>query len=121
VVYHANYLRFMERARSEWLSHLGLEHGGLAQDHDVLFVVRTLQIDYLRPAKLGDLLTVEVAVFQVRRSVIVFRQRILRGEECLNTGEVSVVSVSAATFRPRALPEPVMAVLRPWIPDTRAA
>lgn len=121
VVYHANYLRFMERARSEWLSHLGLEHADLFGEHATLFVVRAAQIDYLRPARLADVLHVEVALSQVRRSAIVFRQRILRGEECLCVGLVTVVAVGASSFRPCALPPPVVAAMRPWIPAEHAA
>ena len=116
VVYHANYLTFMERARSEWLSHLDLEHGPLAEQHDTLFVVRAVQVDYLRPARLSDLLAVDVAIAGVRRSSIVFRQSIRRGDEVLVTGEVVVVAVSASAFRPCAVPAPVVAALQPWLP-----
>ena len=118
VVYHANYLRFMERARSEWLSHLGLEHAPLAEAHGVVFVVRKVGIDYLRPARLSDYLEVEVAVAAARRSSLTFRQRILRGEDCLATADVVVVAVSTASFRPCALPPPVLAVVQPWLPET---
>ncbi len=116
VVYHANYLRFMERARSEWLSHLKLEHGPLAAEHDTLFVVRAAQIEYLRPARLSDLLQVEVAIRQIRRSAIVFAQHIRCGEHLLVTGEITVVAVSASRFRPCAVPPPVLAALQPWLP-----
>ena len=115
VVYHANYLKFMERARSEWLSHLDLEHGPLAEEHDALFVVRAAKIEYLRPARLSDALTVDVAIGQVRRSTIMFHQKICRGDEVLATGEIAVVAVSASGFRPCAVPAPVVAALQPWL------
>jgi acyl-CoA thioester hydrolase len=121
VVYHSNYLRFMERARSEWLSHLGLEHAPLAERYGLLFVVRSAQIEFQRPARLSDLLDVELRVARARRSSIVFAQRILRGAECLTTAEITVVAVSASTFRPCAMPPPVLAALQPWLPADAAA
>jgi acyl-CoA thioester hydrolase len=120
VVYHANYLRFMERARSEWLRHLGLEHADLAREHDLLFVVRSAQLQFLRPARLADLLTVQLSVARLRRSAIHFDQHVLRGEECLSAAEIVVVAVAASSFRPCALPGPVAALLQPWLPAAPA-
>lgn len=116
VVYHANYLRFMERARSEWLTHLGLEHAGLARDHDLLFVVRSALLDFLRPARLADRLTVDLRIVQVRRSSMVFAQHVLRGDECLCRGEVVIVAVGASTFKPCGIPAAVQDLLGPWLP-----
>lgn len=121
VVYHANYLRFMERARSEWLTHLGLEHAGLASDHQLLFVVRSVQCDYLRPARLADRLEVDLRIARMRRSSLVFVQHVMRGDECLCRGEVVVVSVNATSFRPCGLPADVQALLQPWFPSVHAA
>ena len=121
VVYHANYLRFMERARSEWLTHLGLEHADLAREHDLMFVVRSAHLDFLRPAKLADRLEVDLRITQLRRSSMVFAQHVVRGEECLARGEIVIVAVSASSFRPCGLPAAVLTLLDPWSPATHAA
>ena len=121
VVYHANYLRFMERARSEWLSRLGLEHAELTRDHGLMFVVRSAQLDFLRPAKLADHLTIDLAISRLRRSSMTFSQQVWRGEECLCRGEISVVAVNVATFRPCGLPPAVRQLLGPWLPAEHAA
>lgn len=115
VVYHANYLRFMERARTEWLSHLGLEHGPVADEHAVVFVVRQAVVDYLKPARLSDHLQVEATVGEMRRSAMVFHQRILRGDEVLTQGLVTVVAVDLQSFRPRPIPEPLREALQSWL------
>ena len=121
VVYHANYLRFMERARSEWLSHLGLEHAGLARDHELMFVVRSANLEFLRPARLADRLTIDLAICRLRRSSMSFVQQVLRDGECLCRAEVGVVAVNVHTFRPCGLPPAVLTLLAPWLPAEHAA
>ena len=79
VVYYANYLSFMERARTEWLRALGFEQPALAAEHGVLFVVRAVNIDYLKPSRFNDSLQVTVEVVNVGGSRIRFLQRVLRG------------------------------------------
>ena len=74
VVYYANYLKFMERARTEWLRTRGFEQDVLIKEQDLVFAVRSLSIDYLRPARLDDLLQVRVTVSELRRASIVFEQ-----------------------------------------------
>ncbi|WP_337054746.1 tol-pal system-associated acyl-CoA thioesterase [Pseudoxanthomonas sp. USHLN014] len=105
VVYHAQYVTFLERARSEWMRSRGQMQEQLRREHDLVFVVRGMQLDFLRPARLDDLLTVTVQVRQVRRASIVFDQAIWRGEERLLAAQVKIAAVSASAFRPVGLDE----------------
>lgn len=109
VVFYANYLRFMERARSEWLRALGFEQPRLAAEHGVLFVVRAVQIEYLKPSRFNDSLQVTVEVVNVGASRIRFQQRVMREEEGammqeLVTAAVDVVCVTTDGFRPSRVP-----------------
>jgi len=105
VVYHAQYVAFLERARTEWLRARGHSQEWLRGDHDLVFAVRAMTLDFLKPARLDDLLQVELVLRQCKRASVVFAQRILRGEEVLLTAEVKVAALSAAGFRPKPLPE----------------
>lgn len=105
VVYHAQYVAFLERARSEWMRSRGQMQEQLRREHDLVFVVRGMQLDFLRPARLDDLLTVTVQVRQVRRASIVFDQAIWRGEDRLLAAQVKIAAVSASAFRPVGLDE----------------
>ena len=104
VVYDSNYLRFMERARTEWLRALGFEQPALAAEHGVLFVVRAVNIDYLKPSRFNDSLQVTVEVVNVGGSRIRFLQRVLRGDEEIVRADVDVVCVTTDTFRPARVP-----------------
>lgn len=104
VVYHANYLRFMERARTEWLRSLGFGQRELRSEMGVLFVVREARIKYLRPAVFDDALQVVSRLEHIGRSLLKFEQIIRRGDEVLTEGQVEVVCVDADKFRPVALP-----------------
>lgn len=104
VVYYANYLRFMERARTEWLRALGFEQPVMAKVHGVLFVVRAVNIDYLKPSRFDDSLQVTVEVVNVGGSRIRFLQRVLRGDEEIVRADVDVVCVNTDTFRPARVP-----------------
>lgn len=109
VVYHANYLRFMERARTEWLRVLGFELDALERDHGILFVVRSLEIDFLKPARFNDRLWATAALDRIRSVSLYFRQAVTRNEhEILCEARMRVVCLSAETFRPRAIPEFIM-------------
>ena len=105
VVYHAQYVAFLERARTEWLRARGHSQEWLRGDHDLVFAVRAMTLDFLKPARLDDLLQVELVLRQCKRASVVFAQRILRGEDVLLTAEVKVAALSAAGFRPKPLPE----------------
>ncbi len=105
VVYHAQYVAFLERARSEWMRSRGQMQEQLRREHDLVFVVRGMQLDFLKPARLDDLLTVTVQVRQVRRASIVFDQAIWRGEDRLLAAQVKIAAVSVSAFRPVGLDE----------------
>ena len=105
VVYHASYVNFMERARTEWLRSIGFTNNGLIKELGVAFVVRSLKLDYLKPAVLDDLLTVSAHLTDVGRSRATLRQIIMRGEEVLVEGEVHLVCVNLDTFKPVSVPD----------------
>lgn len=108
VVYYANYLRFMERARTEWMRALGFEQDRLLKDTGLLFAVRSASLDFLSPARFNDLLEVTAAVQLRARASLTFHQVITRSGEPhtpLCTGQVKIACLDAATFRPRPLPE----------------
>lgn len=105
VVYHAQYVAFLERARTEWLRVRGHSQEQLRGDHDLVFAVRSMRLDFLKPARLDDLLQVQLTLQQCKRASVVFAQRILRGEELLLAAEVKVAALGAAAFRPKPLPD----------------
>lgn len=104
VVYHAQYLAFLERARTEWLRARGKGQELLRREHDLVFAVRAMQIDFRKPARLDDALEVSVALRQCRRASLVIAQTIRRDGEVLVDADVRVAALSAADFRPRAIP-----------------
>ena len=105
VVYYANYLKFMERARTEWLRALGHSQAELAEQYGFVFAVVEVQVNYRRPARLDDELTVTCLPVPEGRASIRFKQAIKKGDQTLADGEVRVACVDAKSFRPRALPE----------------
>jgi len=105
VVYYANYLKFLERARTEYLRHLGFGQEALMRDAGILFAVRRVEIDYLSPARFDDALRVEATVDAVSKVSMGFSQRILRTpDEVLCTATVKVVCLDSEKFRPTAIP-----------------
>ena len=104
VVYHANYLKFMERARTEWLRSLGFDQSLLRSELGVLFVVRELRLKYRKPACFDDALEVVTELSGVGRSLLEFGQAILREGETLTEAGVEVVCVDAERFKPVAMP-----------------
>ncbi len=111
VVYHASYLRFLERARSEWLRALGYGQDALREQHGVVFVVRAMRLEFLRAARLDDELVVSVALAERKRASLQMRQTIRRGETPLLDAEVKVACVTATDFRPRAVPDALVAAM----------
>jgi len=112
VVYYANYLKFTERARTEWLRASGFEQTDLAQQHGVAFVVRSAAIEYLRPARFNDSLQVTVELIKVGAGQIELGQRVLRGNELLATVTVNVACVRLATMRATRIPQPLATRIR---------
>jgi len=105
VVYYANYLKFMERARTEWLRSLGHAQREIADEFGFVFAVAEVKVNYRKPARLDDELLVSCEPVPEGRASIRFRQTISRGDIVVADGEVRVVCVDARTFRPRALPD----------------
>jgi acyl-CoA thioester hydrolase len=103
VVYHASYLRFLERGRTELLRDLGVHQAALHGDAAALaFAVRRMTIDWLKPARMDDMVTVETRIGAIKGASLMLLQRILRGEELLLEAEVLVVAVSSG--KPARLP-----------------
>ena len=105
VVYHANYLNFMERSRTEWLRTFGYSNAGMMKELGVVFVVRSLKLDYLKPALLDDLVEVTSQIKEIGRSRLNIHQTVLRGDDVLVEGEVHLVCVDVKTFKPVSVPE----------------
>ena len=105
VVYHANYLNFMERARTEWLRTYGHSNSGLMKEFGMVFVMHSVKLDYLKPALLDDSLEVTVQIKDIGRSRISLLQTVRRGEELLTEAEVHLVCVSLESFKPVPVPE----------------
>ena len=111
VVYYANYLRFIERGRSEWLRAAGVDQRLLLERAHLAFVVRRVEADYLRPARFDDRLEVVTALDHAGGSRVVLAQAIERAGETLFTARVTVVCVDLRTMRPHRLPPAVAAAL----------
>ncbi len=107
MVFHANYLSFMECARTELLQSLGFDLGELARRDHVLFVVHSAQIAYHKPALLNDSLAVTARVARVGQARLVFEQAVSREGELLASAELTLACVSAKTYRPVAVPEAI--------------
>jgi len=107
MVFHANYLSFMECARTELLQSHGFDLGELARRDHILFVVHSAQIAYHKPALLNELLTVTAQVKRVGRARLEFDQAVMRREEVLASAELSLACVSAKSYRPVAVPESI--------------
>lgn len=111
VVYYANYLKFCERARTEWLRAVGFVQQELRQARGLVFVVRSLSADYLRSAELDDLLVVKSSVSLQGRTQLVFAQTVWRGDERLFAAQVGVVCVDWAKRKPTPLPADIRQAL----------
>jgi acyl-CoA thioester hydrolase len=111
IVYYANYLKFFERARTEWLRALDVNQHTLLAEHDTLFVVKSVSAEYHAPAKLDDELKLTVSIEKLGRASIVFLQEAWCGQQLLNTARVKVGCVDSA-LRPRAVPAAVADKMR---------
>ena len=112
VVYYANYLKFMERARTEWLRALGFEQDELARRDGVMFVVRSADMKFLKPARFNESIDVDVAIAKHRGASVTFAQRARRADTLLCEAEIRVACVDAATYTARALPPALIARLK---------
>jgi acyl-CoA thioester hydrolase len=105
VVYYANYLKFLERCRTEWLRALGVDQRRLREDRQLQFVVANIAVDFLRPAVLHDEILVTAALTRLAGATIHFKQTILRGDEPLIDATVRVACLDSGTLKPCAIPK----------------
>ena len=111
IVYYANYFRFMERARTEWLRSFGVEQESLRREHSIMFVVVNAAAEFVQPARYADMLQASCRVQKATPASLTFQQEIVReGDgQLLVSGTVRVACLDAANHRPRALP--------PWLSE----
>ena len=112
VVYYANYLKYLERARTEWLRALGFDQRRLAAERDLAFVVRAISVDYRKPARLDDALDIESGIERIGRASLHFAQTVMRGPERLLEARVTVACVKLSLLKPVPLPEDLLARLK---------
>ena len=112
VVYHAQYLSFMERARSELLNAAGIDLARFTREHGVLFVVFHIAVTYHQPARLNDMLSVSAEVVKMARASLVFRQRVERGADLLCEADVTLAIVDRERMRPARMPEQLSQALK---------
>ena len=105
VVYHSQYLNFMERARTEWLRTLGFEQDLLRREHHLLFAVHSMQITYRKPARFNDALLIKSQLNKASGASMQFVQNIYRGEELLCEASVRIACLDAESFRPKSIPQ----------------
>jgi acyl-CoA thioester hydrolase len=112
IVYYANYLKFFERARTEWLRALDVSQHALLEQHGAVFVVKNASIDYHAPAKLDDVITLTLRIEKLGRASVQFVQQASRGATLLASARVKVGCVEQASMKPRPLPDAVAAKMR---------
>jgi len=112
VVFHAQYLAFMERARSELLNAAGIDLARFAERHRVLFMVHSIVVNYHLPARLNELLSVSAEVVKMGRASLVFRQRVERAGELLVEADVTLALVDAERMKPARMPEELEQALK---------
>jgi acyl-CoA thioester hydrolase len=117
VVYHAQYLHFFERARSEWLRSAGISQVDLREQEDCLLVVKSLSLDYAKPARYDDELQAWVMMKAIGRASFVVIQELHRGSECLSRAEVKIACLYASSFKPRPLPMHVLKAAKAVLPE----
>ena len=108
IVYYGNYLKFMERARTEWLRSCGIDVARLADTDRLMFTVRAITLDFLKAARLSDNLDVSVAIVRIRKVSVELEQAIVRAGDVLCTGQVRLACVDVDTLKPKAIPKPIV-------------
>ncbi len=111
VVFYANYLKFFERARTEWLRHLGFGQQALRDETGAIFVVTDTRVRYRAPARLDDAIDVTVLLQHAGQASMTIVQQALRGEVLLAEGEIRIGCVDSGTFRPRRIPNSLFSTL----------
>jgi acyl-CoA thioester hydrolase len=108
VVFYANYLKYFERARTEWLRSLGIEQESLRRELGMMFIVTDTAVSYRRPARLDDSLVVTARLLELRKASLQITQQAWRGAELLTQGTIRLACVDAASFKPRPFPSTLM-------------
>ena len=112
VVYHSNYLNFMERARTEWLRHAGFEQDTLIEEKEILFAVRKISIDYNMPASFNDLLNIKTRITEQRKASLLFEQIVFnQTEEIICRAEIKIACIDSNTLKPKPIPETILSEL----------
>ncbi len=112
VVFYANYLKFFERARTEMLRTIGYEQDELIANEGVIFAVRSVQVDYLRPARFNELLQVSAEVVDAKKVSLTFEQQITRGNDVLCKSIIRIACLDANNMRPKIIPENLIELLK---------
>ena len=107
IVYYANYLKYMERARTEWLSSLGHELSTLERVEGIVFVVHRVEIDYRSPAKLGERIDATLELVELNRASMTVEQDVVRGDDLLTHARVALACVDCSNRRPMRIPAPL--------------
>ena len=113
VVFYANYLRFFERARTEMLRSLGFEQDVLLAEQNLIFVVRSVNVDYLKPARFNDLLDVSAKIIEYKKTNFTFEQTITRQQDLLCKGEIRIACLDAQSMKPKLIPSAILEHLNP--------
>jgi len=108
IVFYANYLKFFERARTEWLRACGIDQQRLADSNGIVFVVRRTSVDYSSPARLDDVIRVVSRIERLGRASVDFHQEAWRDGVLLASGDIRIASVNLASVRPAAIPDAVL-------------
>lgn len=117
VVYYANYLKFMERARSEWLRSLGFEQDELRNIQGILFAVHSATLAFHKPARFNDMLTTTLAIHKCGGASMEFKQAVLREDDIICSAEIKIACVDAETFLPRPIPDEIDTEIKKWSRD----
>jgi acyl-CoA thioester hydrolase len=112
IVFYANYLKFFERARTEWLRACGIDQQKLAESEGIVFVVRRTSVEYASPARLDDVVRIVSRIERLGRASVDFHQEAWRGDVLLASGEIRVASVDRVSIRPAGVPDSVAEGLR---------
>jgi acyl-CoA thioester hydrolase len=112
IVYHANYLAFFERARTDFLRDLNIHQSDLVKNEKVIFVVRRCEIDYLSPARLDDLIEVSAEVTKISATSLVMHQEMKKDDKLLAAMDVVVVCIDSENFRPKKIPQEVVVKIK---------
>jgi len=107
IVYYANYLKYMERARTEWLSSLGYELSALERVEGIVFVVHRVEIDYRIPAKLGEKIDATLTLVELHRARMIVAQDVVRGDDVLTQARVALACLDRENWRPTRIPAPL--------------